>query len=89
VVLVGLGAHGAGERFLESEAGMASEHGLNGGGAVRSGELVAATHDNAYLAAERVRQAIQLTPFDTAGTLTLSMGVVDPLEVVEVENRDA
>jgi diguanylate cyclase (GGDEF)-like protein/PAS domain S-box-containing protein len=57
-------------------------------GAVRSGELMArvggeefawlmpeATHDTAYLAAERVRQAILHTPFTSAGTLTISIGV--------------
>jgi len=56
--------------------------------AVRSGELMAriggeefawlmpeATQDGAHAAAERVRHAIQGTPFDVAGTLTISVGV--------------
>src|SRR5689334_2588019 len=42
MVLVGLGAHGAAKRFLESDAGMASEHGLNGG---RGHLPVAYAHD--------------------------------------------
>jgi diguanylate cyclase (GGDEF)-like protein len=58
------------------------------GNAVRSGELMAriggeefawlmpeASQGGAYAAAERVRRAIQLTPFDTAGMLTISVGV--------------
>jgi diguanylate cyclase (GGDEF)-like protein/PAS domain S-box-containing protein len=57
-------------------------------GAVRSGELMGriggeefawimpeATPDGAHAAAERVREAIQDTPFDDVGTLTLSIGV--------------
>ena len=56
--------------------------------AVRSGELMAriggeefawlmpeANQDGAHAAAERVRRAIQGTPFDVAGTLTISAGV--------------
>jgi diguanylate cyclase (GGDEF)-like protein/PAS domain S-box-containing protein len=56
--------------------------------AVRSGELMAriggeefawmmpeANQDGAFAAAERVRQAIRETPFDTAGALTMSIGV--------------
>ena len=56
--------------------------------AVRTGELIAriggeefawlmpeAAPADAYSAAERVRQAIENTPFDTAGVLTMSIGV--------------
>jgi diguanylate cyclase (GGDEF)-like protein len=56
--------------------------------AVRSGELMAriggeefawlmpeASADGAFAAAERVRRAIVDTPFDTAGSLTISVGV--------------
>jgi diguanylate cyclase (GGDEF)-like protein/PAS domain S-box-containing protein len=56
--------------------------------AVRSGELVAriggeefawlmpeAAQADAYAAAERIRHAIESTPFGTAGTLTMSIGV--------------
>jgi diguanylate cyclase (GGDEF)-like protein len=58
------------------------------GAAVRSGELMAriggeefawlmpeATDDGAFAAAERVRQAIADIPFETAGNLTISVGV--------------
>jgi diguanylate cyclase (GGDEF)-like protein/PAS domain S-box-containing protein len=58
------------------------------GGAVRGGELMAriggeefawlmpeATPEGACAAAERVRATIQNTPFDAAGTLTVSIGV--------------
>jgi diguanylate cyclase (GGDEF)-like protein len=34
-----------------------------------------ATRGGAYAAAERARRAIGLTPFDTAGTMTISVGV--------------
>ena len=57
-------------------------------GAVRGGELMAriggeefawlmpeATPEDARAAAERVREAVQDTPFDAAGTLTASVGV--------------
>ncbi len=73
--------HPTGDRVLEEVARRLAA-------AVRSGELMAriggeefawlmpeATDDGAFAAAERVRCAIAETAFDTAGTLTISVGV--------------
>jgi diguanylate cyclase (GGDEF)-like protein/PAS domain S-box-containing protein len=73
--------HQTGDRVLSEVAARLAN-------AVRSGELVAriggeefawlmpeAAHADAQAAAERVRKVIQNTPFDTAGTLTMSIGV--------------
>jgi diguanylate cyclase (GGDEF)-like protein/PAS domain S-box-containing protein len=73
--------HQTGDRVLAEVARRLAD-------AVRGGELMAriggeefawlmpeATQDGAYGAAERVRQAIHETAFDTAGTLSISVGV--------------
>jgi diguanylate cyclase (GGDEF)-like protein len=73
--------HQIGDRVLAEVARRLTE-------AVRSGELIGriggeefawlmpeATPDGAYAASERIRDAIQDTPFGAAGTLTISIGV--------------